>query len=107
MDTIRRACWREEALTIRYADKGHAVTERTTLSLAIVYTDSTLTMLAWCCLREAFRMFLLERIIELKYQGTAFGRSASCFCASILLHCASAMETKHCRPLHRGHSAKF
>jgi predicted DNA-binding transcriptional regulator YafY len=72
MDTIRQACWSEEALTIRYADKGHAVTARTILPLAIVYTDRTLTLLAWCCLREGFRMFRLERIIELQAPGTSF-----------------------------------
>lgn len=72
MDTIRNACWNEQALTIRYADRGHAVTERTILPLAIVYTDRTLTVLAWCCLREAFRMFRLERIIEMQAPGTSF-----------------------------------
>ncbi|WP_299750969.1 YafY family protein [Devosia sp.] len=72
LDAIRQACWQEEALVIRYADKGHAVTERTILPLAIVYTDRTLTVLAWCCLREAFRMFRVERIIDLSAAGTSF-----------------------------------
>jgi predicted DNA-binding transcriptional regulator YafY len=72
MDAMRRACWQEEALTISYADKGHAVTERTILPLAVVYTDRTLTALAWCCLREAFRMFRLERIIALEPTGSSF-----------------------------------
>jgi predicted DNA-binding transcriptional regulator YafY len=45
----RTACWREEALNIRYADKAQAVTERMILPLAIIYTDRTLTALAWCC----------------------------------------------------------
>jgi predicted DNA-binding transcriptional regulator YafY len=72
MDTIRQACWREQALTIRYADKAHAVTERTILPLAIVYAERILVVLAWCCLREAFRMFRLERIIELQTPGTSF-----------------------------------
>ncbi|MDB5537047.1 MAG: Transcriptional regulator, DeoR family [Devosia sp.] len=72
LDAIRQACWQEEALVIRYADKGHAVTERTILPLAIVYTDRVLTVLAWCCLREAFRMFRVERIIDLTAPGTSF-----------------------------------
>lgn len=72
MSTVRHACWREEALAIRYADKEHAVTERTILPLAVVYSGRTLTVLAWCCLREAFRMFRLERIIELRTPGTSF-----------------------------------
>jgi predicted DNA-binding transcriptional regulator YafY len=72
VDAIRQACWKEEALAIRYADKGHALTERTILPLAISYTDRTLTALAWCCLREAFRMFRTDRIIDLQPTGTSF-----------------------------------
>jgi predicted DNA-binding transcriptional regulator YafY len=72
MDAIRYACWKEEALTISYADKGHTVTERTILPLALMYTERTLTVLAWCCLRKAFRMFRTERIIELANAGTSF-----------------------------------
>lgn len=72
MDTIRQACWKEEALSIRYADRAHAVTERTILPLAIVYSDRTLTVLAWCCLRQAFRMFRADRIIELQVTGSSF-----------------------------------
>jgi predicted DNA-binding transcriptional regulator YafY len=72
MDAIRYACWKEEALTISYADKGHAVSERKILPLAIMYTDRTLTVLAWCCLRKAFRMFRTDRIITLTNAGTSF-----------------------------------
>lgn len=72
MDAIRLACWKEEALAITYADKGHAVSERTILPLAVMYTDRTLTVLAWCCLREAFRMFRVERILALTPAGTSF-----------------------------------
>ena len=69
---IRQACWREEALAIRYADRGHVVTERTIWPLAIAYADRTLSMLAWCCLREGFRIFRPERMIEVQVTGTSF-----------------------------------
>ena len=69
---IREACWKENALSIRYADKGHSVTERTILPLAVMYTDRALTVLAWCCLREAFRMFRTDRMIEIRLTGTSF-----------------------------------
>jgi predicted DNA-binding transcriptional regulator YafY len=72
MDAIRKACWKEEALSISYADKGHAVSERTILPLAVMYTDRTLTVLAWCCLRNAYRMFRTDRIISLASAGTSF-----------------------------------
>lgn len=72
LDLIRKACWKENALSIRYADKGHSVTERTVLPLAVMYTDRTLTVLAWCCLRVAFRMFRTDRMIEIRLAGTSF-----------------------------------
>jgi predicted DNA-binding transcriptional regulator YafY len=72
MDTIRQACWKEEALAISYADKGHIISERTILPLAVMYTDRTLTVLAWCCLRQAYRMFRTDRIIALTSAGTSF-----------------------------------
>lgn len=72
MDAIRDACWREEALTIRYSDRYDAVSERTILPLAMMYTGRTLTLLAWCCLRKAFRMFRTDRIGALQAAGTSF-----------------------------------
>ena len=42
------------------------------LPLAVMYTDGALTLLAWCCLREAFRMFRLDRISALQTTGTSF-----------------------------------
>ncbi len=71
-DTVRQACWHEQSLAIRYADQANTVTDRTILPLAIVYSDRLLTVLAWCCLREAFRMFRLERIIAIDPPGPSF-----------------------------------
>lgn len=65
VNAIRAACWKEETLAIRYADKGGTESERTILPLAMMYTDRTLTVLAWCCLREDFRMFRTDRISKL------------------------------------------
>ncbi|MBA9066683.1 putative DNA-binding transcriptional regulator YafY [Methylobacterium sp. RAS18] len=72
METIRAGCWREEALALRYSDKDGAITERQILPLSIVYLDSKMTLLAWCCLREAFRMFRLDRIEGVRMAGTSF-----------------------------------
>ncbi|HEV2517507.1 MAG TPA: YafY family protein [Devosia sp.] len=72
MGVIRQACWSEEALAICYTDKAGTASERTILPLAIVYTEGALTVLAWCCLREAFRMFRTDGISELRLAGTSF-----------------------------------
>lgn len=75
---VRRACWREEALAIRYMDERGAATTRTILPLALVYTERRLVVLAWCRLRESFRMFRIDRIVEAQVQGESFrpGRAA-------------------------------
>lgn len=38
----------------------------------MVYLDSKMTLLAWCRLREAFRMFRVDRIREVRLAGTGF-----------------------------------
>ena len=72
MTAIRAGCWREEAVTIRYADKDGTTTDRTILPLSIVYLDDKMTVLAWCCLRAAFRMFRADRIAGAEPAGTSF-----------------------------------
>lgn len=72
MRVIREGCWREEALAIRYVDKAGEVTDRTIWPLAIVYLNQTLMVLAWCTLRQAFRMFRAERIQAVEATGTSF-----------------------------------
>ena len=69
---IRQACWREEALTIGYTDEHGSATRRTILPLAIVHTERRLVVLAWCRLREAFRMFRIDRILEAHVEGSSF-----------------------------------
>jgi predicted DNA-binding transcriptional regulator YafY len=72
MRVIREGCWREEALAIRYRDKSDEVTDRTIWPLAIVYLDNMLVVLAWCCLREDFRIFRAERIMTVENTVTSF-----------------------------------
>jgi predicted DNA-binding transcriptional regulator YafY len=72
MRIIRESCWREEALAISYTDKGGELTERIIWPLAIVYFDNMLVVLAWCCLREDFRIFRAERIGLVENAGTSF-----------------------------------
>jgi predicted DNA-binding transcriptional regulator YafY len=72
MRIIRDGCWREEALVIRYTDKGGAASERTIWPLAIVYLDKMLVVLAWCCLRKAFRIFRAERIMMVEATKVSF-----------------------------------
>ena len=72
MHLIRQACWREEALWIRYIDKSETTTEREVWPLAIVYFDDMLVLLAWCRLREGFRIFRAERIAQVVATDATF-----------------------------------
>jgi predicted DNA-binding transcriptional regulator YafY len=62
LPVLRAAAWDEQAVDIGYQDAGGAVTDRQIWPLAIVFLDHTLMCLAWCCLRQDFRRFRLERI---------------------------------------------
>ncbi|SHH27189.1 YafY family protein [Massilia sp. CF038] len=72
MQTIREACWKEVALQIRYTDKQGLQTERAVFPLSIVYVQGMLVLLAWCCLREDFRMFRIERLLAAEATSTSF-----------------------------------
>lgn len=59
---LRDAAWRERAVHIHYVDQTGAASERTIWPLAMVYSERTLSVLAWCCLRHDFRIFRGDRI---------------------------------------------
>lgn len=61
-DLLRRASWEERALDIDYEDSAGVRTARRVLPLAIVFLERALVLLAWCCLREDFRKFRVDRI---------------------------------------------
>ena len=94
---IRRACWREEALTIRYTDERGSGTLRTILPLAIVHTERRLVVLSWCRLRDAFRMFRIDRIAEARVEGSSFRPSR----ASLLRAYLEALESGDASPAAR------
>ena len=72
LDDLRTACWEERAVEMRYADQTGARTERTVHPLALVYLDSTLSLLAHCQLRQDFRIFRTDRIERLTFTGNSF-----------------------------------
>jgi len=62
MALIREACWSETALLINYEDRKGVASERTLWPLSIVYVNRGFVLLAFCCMREDFRMFRMDRI---------------------------------------------
>lgn len=69
---LRTACWREEAVRFAYRDEEGRVSERTILPLTLVYNPTCVTVLAWCCLRDAFRMFRTDRMSDVRAGGASF-----------------------------------
>lgn len=69
---IREACWQEEAIKIAYTDKEGRASARTILPLCFMYTDRKLMVLAWCRLRDGYRMFDTTRITAPEPTGQSF-----------------------------------
>ncbi|WBO23836.1 helix-turn-helix transcriptional regulator [Sphingomonas abietis] len=69
---LRAACWQEKAVDIRYVDGDGVQSDRTILPLALFYAETCVTALSWCCLREDFRMFRTDRMVEIRPNGTSF-----------------------------------
>ena len=70
--SLRAACWKEETIRLHYRDSQGDISERDILPLALVYNETCVTVLAWCCLREDFRMFRTDRMSEIRLEGTSF-----------------------------------
>ncbi|MFW8595829.1 helix-turn-helix transcriptional regulator [Cribrihabitans neustonicus] len=72
MALLRRACWEELALDLRYRDLKGQVTEREVWPLGISYSDGTLMVLVWCCLRQDWRIFHASGIERACLNGRSF-----------------------------------
>ncbi|CAH0343275.1 YafY family protein [Rhizobium sp. CECT 9324] len=69
---LREACWQERALVISYVDAEQQRTDRQVLPLAIVYLERALVLLSWCCLRQDFRKFRVDRIAGIQMTEESF-----------------------------------
>ncbi len=69
---IREACWDERALDIAYRDRAGAETARRIWPLSVVFLDNSHMVLAWCCLRQDLRKFILQRITAVAATDESF-----------------------------------
>jgi len=69
---LRHACWEERGLCIRYHDLNDRTTEREIWPLGMSYSDNTLLLLAFCLLRQDFRLFHVYRILSAQESGGSF-----------------------------------
>lgn len=69
---LRQACWDETSLHLRYRDTAGQLTEREVWPLSLSYSDQTLTLLAFCRLRQDFRVFHVSRMDAVAPGGESF-----------------------------------
>ena len=70
LDTLDAAIRDGTSLALRYTDEARAATTRTVRPLGLVFWGKVWTLIAWCDLREDFRMFRVDRIDAAQPQGT-------------------------------------
>jgi len=69
---LRQATRDEMAVEFAYEDASGAASQRRVNPLGIVYMDQSTVLLAWCHLRQDFRVFRLDRMQELVVTGQSF-----------------------------------
>jgi len=65
LDPLRKAARERQYIKLHYQDAKQATSERQIRPLAIYFWKGLWTLLAWCDLRDDFRNFRVDRIIEL------------------------------------------
>lgn len=61
---LRKAIRAQSKLRIRYLDQGGEETRRTIWPFALAYFDRALLLVAWCELRQDYRHFRTDRMVE-------------------------------------------
>ena len=72
MDLVRRACWEETSLRLRYRDLKERRTEREIWPLGLSYGPDALMLLGFCQLRQDYRLFHVARIEQAHPGGHSF-----------------------------------
>lgn len=64
---LRSAIRAARKIAIRYTDPSGTQTERTVWPLVVGYLDTVRVLIGWCELRQDFRSFRLDRIVEVDF----------------------------------------
>jgi predicted DNA-binding transcriptional regulator YafY len=72
MSLLRQAAWEERALDIGYRDAAGTVSARRIYPLSVVYLDRCLMVPAFCCLRQDYRRFVVDRITHVAATDESF-----------------------------------
>jgi len=72
IDTVEKAIEKRQRLSLIYRDVENQTTDRVIRPLGLWFWGKVWTLVAWCELRDDFRMFRLDRIDENKPAGEQF-----------------------------------
>jgi predicted DNA-binding transcriptional regulator YafY len=61
---VREAIRAQRKIDLRYSDEAGAITVRTIWPIAVGYYESARLIAGWCELREGFRNFRTDRVVE-------------------------------------------
>jgi predicted DNA-binding transcriptional regulator YafY len=70
----RQAMREERAVELVYVDVAGDETQRTVWPIQLAYYEGKQILVAWCCLREAYRNFRTDRIVSMTVTEAPYGR---------------------------------
>ncbi len=73
LERAREAMRTERAVEIEYEDVEGRVTSRTVWPIQLAYYEQKEIVVAWCCLREDYRLFRSDRIKSFELTEQRYG----------------------------------
>ncbi len=77
LERARQAMRSERAVEIEYEDAAGSVTSRTVWPIQLAYYEQKEIVVAWCCLRQDYRLFRTDRIQAFELTAQPYGRKRS------------------------------
>jgi len=77
-ETLRSSIESKTVLAIEYRDEKENASTRKVKPLGMMFWGARWTLVAWCQLRDDYRLFRLDRITDAKFTKQVFETSTSC-----------------------------
>ena len=84
---LREAIKKKITTDIKYTDAKGAVSQRLVYPLGLLFWGNVWTLAAWCCLRQDYRAFRLDRIETANLQDQYFEHSKECSLEHYMASC--------------------
>ncbi len=97
LERARQAMRSERAVELDYEDAEGRATRRTIWPVQLAYHEQKEIVVAWCCLREAYRLFRTDRIKAFELTEQPYGRRR----AELTVECMAHWTRERAR--HAGH----